>query len=164
MNKNLPALFIGRFQPFHKGHLDALSQIVARENKIIIGIGSAQYSLLPENPFTVEDRTRMIAAALAENPQIQERIQTIIPAPDVHEDAAWVAHVEKLLPVFGAVYTGSPEVKKLFAAAGTHEVKNLEMRKPISATEVRRRMKNGENWKELLPKSVSKILKEINAK
>ncbi len=166
--QNFPALFIGRFQPFHQGHLDALVQICAiekaagRDSGVIIGIGSAQYSRLPENPFTAEERTRMIVAALAENPEIWERVKKIIPLPDVHEDTAWVAHAEKLLPSFGAVYTGSPEVKKLFDAAGTHEVKTLVMRKQISATEVRRRIKKGKNLEELVPVAVAKILKEIN--
>lgn len=150
----LPALFIGRFQPFHQGHLDAILQILEHEKEIIIAIGSAQYSRLPENPFTAEERTRMIVATLGE--------KKIILVPDIHADAAWVSHIEKLLPPFGLVYTSSPEVKKLFDAAGTHEVKTLKMRKQISATEVRRRMKNGENWEDLVPVAVAKILKEIN--
>jgi len=52
------ALFIGRFQPFHSGHLDAIKQI--SEEEIIIGIGSSQYSKTEENPYSFEERKKMI--------------------------------------------------------------------------------------------------------
>mgnify|MGYP001262099234 CR=1 FL=1 len=53
MEKTKPvALFIGRFQPFHKGHLSALRWIAAKSSKVIVAIGSAQKSFEPDNPFT----------------------------------------------------------------------------------------------------------------
>jgi len=38
--KSKIALFIGKFQPFHKGHLFALRQVLKKFDKVIIGIGS----------------------------------------------------------------------------------------------------------------------------
>jgi nicotinamide-nucleotide adenylyltransferase len=52
----LKALFIGRFQPLHLGHLDALKQISKEE--IIIGIGSSQYSGTKENPYNFEQEKK----------------------------------------------------------------------------------------------------------
>jgi nicotinamide-nucleotide adenylyltransferase len=52
------ALFIGRFQPFHPGHLDAIKQI--SEPEIIIGIGSSQYSKTTDNPYSFAERKTMI--------------------------------------------------------------------------------------------------------
>ncbi|MEM3079801.1 MAG: adenylyltransferase/cytidyltransferase family protein, partial [Thermoproteota archaeon] len=49
-------LFIGRFQPFHLGHLKAVEYIINRVDEVIIGIGSAQYSHTLENPFTAGER------------------------------------------------------------------------------------------------------------
>ena len=40
----MTALFIGRFQPFHKGHLAAIKWILKKEGKIFIVIGSNQQS------------------------------------------------------------------------------------------------------------------------
>jgi nicotinamide-nucleotide adenylyltransferase len=42
--KNRDCLLIGRFQPFHKGHLQVVKTIARDCDDIIIGIGSAQYS------------------------------------------------------------------------------------------------------------------------
>ena len=35
------AFYIGRFQPFHKGHLKVISQIAREVDELVIGIGSA---------------------------------------------------------------------------------------------------------------------------
>ena len=47
-------LYIGRFQPFHNGHLQLIKSIENKFDQIIIGIGSSQYSHDKNNPFTVE--------------------------------------------------------------------------------------------------------------
>ena len=52
----MKALYIGRFQPFHKGHLKILQKLAKKYDEIIIGIGSSQYSNTLENPFTSEER------------------------------------------------------------------------------------------------------------
>ncbi len=54
------ALFVGRFQPMHIGHLDAIEWILERYRKIIIVIGSSQESRTEENPFTFEERKEII--------------------------------------------------------------------------------------------------------
>ena len=43
------AFFIGRFQPFHRGHLAMVRRILETNDEIIVGIGSAQYSHTGEN-------------------------------------------------------------------------------------------------------------------
>ena len=58
-------LFIGRFQPFHFGHIDALHQ--ARKygiTEFFIGIGSSNKEHTAENPFTYDERKTMITKLL----------------------------------------------------------------------------------------------------
>ncbi|MEM1589096.1 MAG: adenylyltransferase/cytidyltransferase family protein, partial [Candidatus Bathyarchaeia archaeon] len=45
-------LFVGRFQPFHKGHLQAVKEILDEVDELVIVVGSAQYSHRIDNPFT----------------------------------------------------------------------------------------------------------------
>ena len=66
------ALFIGRFQPFHEGHLDAVKQILAENEQVIIGIGSSQESGTSRNPFDAQQRTEMITKAL-QNANISQK-------------------------------------------------------------------------------------------
>ena len=57
-------LFIGRFQPFHKGHLKTVLSLAKKEGIIKIVIGSKQLSFEKRNPFTFEERKEMIEKSL----------------------------------------------------------------------------------------------------
>ena len=55
------ALLIGRFQPFHKGHLFLIKKALEKADKIIIGIGSSNMSD-ENNPIDFETRKKIIKA------------------------------------------------------------------------------------------------------
>ncbi len=130
----LKALFVGRFQPFHLGHLDAIKQI--SEDKIIIGIGSSQYSETDENPYSFEERKDMIVDAL----QKENINYKIIAIPDIHDEINWVEHVKKTVGNFDVVYTGNDWVKKLFKEKNIL-VKDIKINIPISGTKIRAKLK-----------------------
>ena len=60
-------VFIGRFQPFHNGHLEVCKQALKYGNKLIIITGSGNSSPSIRNPFTAFQRQQMITNALSEN-------------------------------------------------------------------------------------------------
>lgn len=154
-------LLIGRFQPFHKGHLYVVKEIIKVVDEIIIGIGSAQLSHTLENPFTAGERLMMIAKSLFEN-GIKKNYY-IIPIPDVNNNSLWVSHVKSLTPPFHKVYSGNTLVKRLFKEVGvTVETPPMFNRKEYSGTEIRKRMINGGPWEHLVPKGVVEVIREIN--
>ena len=59
-------LYVGRFQPFHLGHVEAIKKILDEVEELVVVIGSAQYSHNRGNPFTVGERLVMIRNALDE--------------------------------------------------------------------------------------------------
>ncbi len=63
----MTAFIIGRFQPFHKGHLEIIKTILKDNDHVIIGIGSAQFSHTLTNPFTAGERYLMISNTLEAN-------------------------------------------------------------------------------------------------
>jgi quinolinate synthase len=126
----MKALFIGRFQPFHAGHLDALKQI--SEKEIIIGIGSSQYSGTKDNPYDFEERKKMIV----KNVKTLNKKLKIIAIPDIHNEKNWVNHVEKIVGKFDVVYTGNKLVTKLFKAK-KYKVKTIKKNIDLSASEIR---------------------------
>lgn len=154
---SLPALYIGRFQPFHLGHLDAVKQILSSESSVIIAIGSAQYSSTETNPYTFELRKKIIESSLIEA-DISEEKFIVLPLDDIHDDAKWCDYVDATLPPYGNVYTGSPITKSLYEAQKKHSVISLELRLPISSTEIRRKIKSGEEWKNMVPGSCYRII------
>jgi len=155
------ALFVGRFQPIHKGHLKGILNILEEFDEVIIAIGSTQISHELDNPFTVGERIVMVRKAL-EEVGIESSRYWIIPIPDAEMHMVWVAQVMGYTPKFDVVYSNEPLTRRLFIEAG-FEVRRIPFykREIYSATEVRRRMLNDENWEELLPKSVVEYIKEI---
>jgi len=155
-------IFAGRFQPPHKGHLGAIKNILEKIDELVIVVGSSQYSHRLDNPFTTGERISMIREALEEE-GIQPSRYWIIPVPDVHLHMLWVSQIVGYSPKFEVVYTNEPLTRRLFIEAGFKvEPVSFIKRKFYSATEIRKRMLNGENWEELVPKSVAHFIKEID--
>jgi len=154
-------VFVGRFQPFHKGHLEVIKKIVKEVDELVIIVGSSQYSHKLDNPFTAGERITMIRNALEETGIQLQRIW-IIPVPDVHQHALWVSQIVGYAPKFDVVYSNEPLTSRLFTEAGFN-VKPLSFikREIYLATEIRKRMLAGENWKELVPKSVAQFIEKI---
>ncbi len=152
------ALFVGRFQPFHKGHLKDIKSALKECDEVIIAIGSSQHSNKPDNPFTFEERVRMIEDVLS-----AEGIEkyTVFAVPDIIDDFKWVEHVETLVPKFDIVYTGNSKTEKLFRKR-YHKVKRVEVLPGISSTIIRKRMLNDRDWRSLVPKQVSDYIDDID--
>ncbi len=157
------ALFIGRFQPFHLGHLDALKQALAENDRVIIGIGSSEENYVEENPFTAGERFEMIENTLkAEGIPCEKYI--IIPVRNIENFSLWASHVKLLCPPFQKLYSGSHIVKELFEKhAPDIEIIDVKMNLNVNATEVRDKiLAEDSSWEELVPKSVAEYLKEKN--
>lgn len=155
-------LFVGRFQPFHNGHMQVIRDILKENGEIIIVIGSAQYSHRLDNPFTAGERATMIRHALDEA-KVPVSKTWIIPVADVLVHMLWVAKVVGFTPKFSAVYANEPLTRRLFMEAG-YTVKSIPFHKRdvYSSTEIRHRMLANEDWKTLVPKSVATYIKEID--
>ena len=153
-------LYVGRFQPFHLGHLDTIKIVLKSVDELVVVIGSAQYSHTLENPFTAGERVEMATEALRE-----EGIADfyVVPIEDINEHGRWVAHVESLVPRFSAVSTNNPLNQRLFHEEG-YEVCTtpLYSRSRYSGTVIRRRILQGKAWKALVPRAVARIIDEID--
>ncbi|MGI0067940.1 MAG: nicotinamide-nucleotide adenylyltransferase [Thermoplasmata archaeon] len=156
-------LFVGRFQPFHRGHLDVLRALRRqRPNEpILVGIGSAQESFTWENPFTAGERFEMIAHALSE-----AHLDGVAPVPiaDIHRHALWVAYLESILPRFGPVYTNNPLTRSLFEDSG-HRVESppLVDRERLVGRGIRAALARGESVADRVPPAVGEWLEAHRA-
>ncbi len=54
------SVFIGRFQPFHLGHLHNVKKALENSSKILINVGSSFNAPNMKNPFSFEQRKQMI--------------------------------------------------------------------------------------------------------
>ena len=151
------ALFIGRFQPLHKGHFTIIKRI-AKTHRLKIGIGSAQYKNTKENPLSIEERRAMIQCGLdAEN--IDAELYGI---NDIHNDEKWVEHVRKIVGDFDVVYSGNEQVVRLFREKNI-PVKVIKEINPYKATKIRETIALGKAVDKDVPTVVLDYLKEIGA-
>lgn len=152
-------LFVGRFQPFHNGHLESITNISTSMDELVVGVGSADSSHTSKNPFTAGERIRMIDKSLA----LEETNVHIVPVVDIERNSVWVSHVECLCPRFDTVHTNNKLVSRLFKESGYEVKQHKEVRRDeLSGTEVRRRIVEGSNWESIVPHEVSKHIGEIN--
>jgi bifunctional NMN adenylyltransferase/nudix hydrolase len=57
---NKIGVYVGRFQPLHKGHFETIKRALASVDKLIILVGSSGIPRNPKNPFTFLERSWMI--------------------------------------------------------------------------------------------------------
>lgn len=154
-------LYIGRFQPFHRGHLWALKWILGREDEAIVGIGSAQYSHNLHNPFTLGERVEMIWRTI-KSEGLTDRV-IVVGIPDTNgQHSIWVSLVLSFVPRFDRVYTNDPLSRRLFKEQGLRVVPIPFHRRALyEATRVRRLMAEGGEWEQLVPPQVAEVIREM---
>ncbi|MBI2597787.1 MAG: nicotinamide-nucleotide adenylyltransferase [Candidatus Diapherotrites archaeon] len=154
-------LIVGRFQPYHIGHHEAVKRILKETDELIIVVGSSDNSHSIQNPFTAGERIEMISRALKAEKLFEKCF--IVTVADVNENTVWTSKIKSYCPKFETVYTNNPLVKQLFEGVGVKVKKMVSQRSEIDGVKIREKMLNGENWKELVPAPTAKYLDEINS-
>ncbi|MFH1586233.1 MAG: nicotinamide-nucleotide adenylyltransferase [Candidatus Diapherotrites archaeon] len=154
-------LIVGRFQPYHLGHHNAIKNILKEVDEVVIVVGSTMESYLEEDPFTAGERVEMISRALKAEGIFEKCF--IIPVPNVDEYALWTGRIRSYTPNFDVVYSNNPLVKKLFEADGVEVRKMVSNRREIDSVKIRKAMMNGTEWKQLVPKEVADYLNKLGA-
>jgi nicotinamide-nucleotide adenylyltransferase len=159
-SKRNVALFIGRFQPLHHGHIYVLNKIFKGYKKIKIGIGSAQLSKTKTDPFTSEERVSFINSALKARNINPDKFE-IFAIPDIFNANKWVDHVISIVGNFDAIYSNSDWVRQLFQNKGFIVGEKLGIfKKKYNATNVRKLIsKENRNWTVLVPREVVNLIK-----
>ena len=155
-------LLIGRFQPFHLGHLDAVLFGLARVDELLICIGSSNKYNEKKNPFSAAERREMILSSI--EPSIVNRIK-IFNIPDVDNHKKWAFHVDSIVPKYDLVFTNDEFTQILFEKHKSKVVPvPLKEREKFSGTNVRQLILDDKNWQDLVPKGAQKVLEKIKAK
>jgi nicotinamide-nucleotide adenylyltransferase len=157
-------LMMGRFQPFHLGHLDLVRQILKECDGVIIVITSSQFNYLDKDPFTAGERIEMIHNSLKESDVDLTRC-IILAIENQFNIATWSSYLKSMLPQFDKVYSGNEYVKMLLADSKIEVIKPVFLdREKYNATKIRALIISGEDWGKFVPSAVSEFIKKINGK
>ena len=151
------ALFIGRFQPFHKGHLHVAKSLSKKYDEFVIGIGSSQEKNTKENPFSYNERKVMISETLKNN---KIKNFKIYPIPDLYDDFKWTDYIVKKIPKFNTAYSGNEWTIKCLKK---HKIKAQKIRliKGINSTNIRKFMAENKNWRKFVSVEIANYIKRI---
>jgi len=154
-------LLIGRFQPFHKGHLEAVNFGLSKVENLWIGIGSSNKSYEKRNPFTADERKEMIIDSLDSEKLKRVKIYFI---PDIGDHERWTHHVDSIVPEYDVVFSNDNFTITLYKKRGKNVIEvPLLRRDVISGTNIREMIANGKDWTDLVPEGTKKVLLKINA-
>ena len=158
----MDGLLIGRFQPFHLGHLDAVLFGLSRAENLFIGIGSSNKSSEMKNPFSAEERREMIVLSI--EPSITDRIK-IFDIPDVGAHEKWTFEIDQTVPKYDVVFTNDEFTKTLFGKRKIDVIPVvLKDREKFSGTNIRNLIIEDKDWRDLVPQGTRNVLDNINAK
>lgn len=85
-------VFIGRFQPFHRGHLAVIEAGLEQAHQLIVLCGSSHVPRSTRNPWSCQEREQMLRACLPEH--VQERVLVAPLMDSPYNNECWVRNVQ----------------------------------------------------------------------
>jgi bifunctional NMN adenylyltransferase/nudix hydrolase len=92
MNKHEYAIFIGRFNPFHLGHLFILRKGLEIAERLIVVLGSHNRALDIKNPWTSFERKNIILSSLSD--EEKERVDFVFLKDYLYNDVMWTIDLQ----------------------------------------------------------------------
>jgi cytidyltransferase-like protein len=164
----------GRFQPFHRGHLEYMRGAAERCDELWVGITNPDPArVLPEasdparhlpesNPYSYDERLLMVKAAARELELDPQRVH-VIPFP-VNEPDLWSAYVPEGITQYLRLFSawGGEKQERLVAAGFEVVILDEGAEKALSGTDVREALLSGGDWESLVPSGVADVIRRLN--
>lgn len=158
----MDGLLIGRFQPFHLGHLDALRFALSKVDKLWIGLGSSNKPLQKNNPFSAEERKEMILASIDDS--MKQRIQIYF-IPDLDNHIKWIDLINTIVPKFDIIFTNDELTRHLYSKRDVEVLPIPFVKRDIlSGTNIRDMIISNQKWEDLVPEGTRYFLVNSNIK
>ena len=162
----------GRFQPFHRGHLEYALLAKERCRRLLVGVtnpdpawimpeaANADRHTIESNPFTYFERALMLRDSLL-GEGLEAREFLITPFP-IQQPESYRYYVPEGIIHFVRVYSGWEEekVRRLKAQGFAVEVLGRGAEKTVSGTEVRRLIRASLDWEHLVPAATGSVIRD----
>ena len=155
-------LLIGRFQPFHLGHLEALQFALSKVDKLWVGLGSSNKPVQKNNPFSAEERKQMILSSIDNT--MKEKI-SIYFIPDLDNHVKWIEKIDTIVPKFDIIFSNDELTKYLYSKRNVQVIAIPFLnRNVLSGTNIRDLIISDQKWDNLVPQGTRNFLKNTSAK
>jgi len=155
------AIFIGRFQPLHKGHCHVIKDILQREDigHLYIIIGSTGKENTGDNPYSYNTRKDMLEKVFKE--QIDKKKISVLGLNDCSSDNEWIINLKSIAPDFDIAFTRNDWTRKCLESVCIVEKQKYYDEKHLNGTYIRERIKNRKDIDDLV---YEEVLGTINNK
>ena len=149
-------LLIGRFQPFHLGHLEALKYALTIVDRLWVGLGSSNKPPQKNNPFSTEQRKKMILDSVDQS--MKEKI-SIYSIPDVDNHIKWIEKIDSIVPKFDIIFSNDELTRHLYSKRSI-KVNAIPFvnRDQFSGTNIRNLILSDQQWTNLVPEGTKNYL------
>jgi len=154
----MKAVYWGRFNPPHKGHLKVIKSILKQVDQLVIVIGSAQEKNTKRNPFSGSERKKLMEAYLNEENIETSRVKVLF----VDDGKSFSSSLKNLLAKcepFDVLYTDKQSIIGL--AEKKVKIKKITRTGTISSTKIRDAIASNKKWEHLTGSAVAKMIKDI---
>jgi len=162
-------MLIGRFQPFHNAHLEIIKRCTALTDQLVVVIGSANQPRTYKNPFTYDERARMVKAATQ---GLSLHIYTEPNIDTIYNDQAWAVRVQGIHSKYRCLGTKDAIIGHKKDDSSFYldmfpqwEYINVEEIEPLSAVNIRdlyfKRSYNSNFIKNVVPETTYDFLQEF---
>lgn len=86
--------FIGRFEPWHNGHMAVLKQACELGDNVILVLGSSNVAPTVKNPFTASERAEMISKLITLENGVTKPVYITSVRDYLYDDTKWVNEVQ----------------------------------------------------------------------
>lgn len=144
----MKAVFLGRFQPFHRGHSQVVEQYRETFDRFALAMGSAETARTVDNPLTAAERKDIIHGCFRDLAIVEIADE----GPTEEDNRRWVRKLIRRTDA-DTVISQNSLVKRLVQEYSDAELVAQDLYDPerYSGTEVRRRIRAREEWQHLVP-------------
>ena len=155
-------LLIGRFQPFHLGHLEALQFALSKVDKLWVGLGSSDSPIQKNNPFTAIERKEMILSSIDDSMKDKISIYFI---PDLDNHIKWIEKIDTIVPKFDIVFSNDDLTNHLYSNRDVQVISIPFLKRDVlSGTNIRKLIFSDQKLDDLIPKGTKDFLINISAR
>ncbi len=151
-------LLIGRFQPFHKGHLWLIRHALRSVDSLVIGIGSAN-ACNAENPLGYEERKKMIEEVTSHE-KLSNKVMKIVSLDDFYDDEKWFKNTLRQSGPVDVIIGNNEWVNGIFEKRGYPILRvGYYKRYLLEGEKIRKLMQQGRDWENRVPKYIVPLIK-----
>jgi nicotinamide-nucleotide adenylyltransferase len=155
-------LLIGRFQPFHLGHLEALQFALSKVDKLWVGLGSSNKPTEKNNPFSAQERKTMILSSIDNSMKNKISIYFI---PDLDNHVKWIEKIDTIVPKFDIVFSNDPLTDHLYSKRTINVIPIPFLnRDKLSGTNIRNLIISDQKWENFVPEGTKNFLINFGVK